>query len=244
MNNTQAFHWVSAGFTDVGKVRKINEDNLLVLPERGLWVVADGMGGHEAGDLASSTIVEYLQNIPEPTSFSAFVDEVENRILLANNNLFAEAYQRGGNVTIGSTVVALLIFQGYAVFLWAGDSRIYRWRKNDYRRVTRDHSYVEDLVEQGLIRREDAESHPNANVITRAVGSSPDLFIDIDVVELQDGDQFLLCSDGLYKDIADQEMGDAMAKMSPEASAKFLLKTALDRGANDNVTVTVVSVSI
>jgi len=243
MNNTQSFHWVSAGFTDVGKVRKINEDNLLILPERGLWVVADGMGGHEAGDLASSTIVEYLQNIPEPASFSAFVDEVENRILLANNNLFAEAYQRGGNVTIGSTVVALLIFQGYAVFLWAGDSRIYRWRDHEYQRVTRDHSYVEDLVEQGLIRREDAESHPNANVITRAVGSSPDLFVDIDVAELQDGDQFLLCSDGLYKDIADDEMGEAMGKMAPKAAAKHLLDMALERGATDNVTVAVVSVS-
>ena len=242
MSNTQPFSWVSNGVTDVGKVRKINEDNLLCLPERGLWVVADRIGGHEAGDLASTTIVQYLQGVPEHTVFSKFVTDVEDRILVANNNLFAEAYQRGGNVTIGSTVVALMIFDQYAVFFWAGDSRIYRYRNNVYERITRDHSYVEDLVEQGLLAREDAESHPHANVITRAVGSAPDLFVDIDVHDIQDGDQFLLCSDGLYKDIMDEEMGEAMHKMPPAESSQFLLDLALERGASDNVTVTVVEV--
>lgn len=242
MSKPQPFSWVSSGRSDVGKVRKINEDNLLCLPERGLWVVADGMGGHEAGDLASTTIVQYLQGVPEHQQFSQFVTDVEDRILVANNNLFAEAYQRGGNVTIGSTVVALLVYDHYAVFLWAGDSRIYRYRKNVFERITRDHSYVEDLVQQGLLARADAEKHPHANVITRAVGSSPDLFIDIDIHALQDGDQFLLCSDGLYKDIADDEMRDALHRLPPEKSSQFLLDLALQRGATDNVTVTVVAI--
>ena len=197
-----AFQWTSDGISDVGKIRTVNEDAFTDRPDAGLWVVADGMGGHDAGDFASHAIIDSLNQVGPQRRLSTFIDAVEDRLLQVNQGLIEAAAEREVPTTIGSTVVALLAVQNYCACLWAGDSRAYRLCGGQMQPVSQDHSQVEELIEQGLLLREDAESHPAANVITRAVGAADTLFIDVELVELQDGDRFLLCSDGLFKEVS------------------------------------------
>ncbi|MCP4010760.1 MAG: serine/threonine-protein phosphatase, partial [Proteobacteria bacterium] len=144
MSAVTPFSWSSDGRTDVGKVRTVNEDSMLERPDIGLWAIADGMGGHTAGDMASSTTVSSLQELRTPRELSEFVDEVENRLVQTNTLLREIAAEKKGQ-TVGCTVVALLIFRGYAVCIWAGDSRVYRYRADTIERLTQDHALVEDL---------------------------------------------------------------------------------------------------
>lgn len=234
------FHWRSSAATDAGKIREINEDAYADCPESGLWAVADGMGGHEAGDYASNSIVDALRKLETPEKLSQFVDEVEDCLLTANHQLINEAENREDGVTIGSTVVALVAVQSHCVCLWAGDSRVYRLRDDRFQSITQDHSQVEEMIEQGLLLREDAEAHPAANVITRAVGASEDLFVDIEFESLRDGDRYLLCSDGLFKEVAQTEICESMKRGSCEDVCRELLDLALERGSRDNVTIVVV----
>ena len=208
--NSVGFQWSSAMQTDVGKVRKINEDAGAAFPEKGLWVVADGMGGHDAGDFASRSIVDSLALLDNPGSLSEFVDTVDDCLKEVNRRLIDEAASRGAGTTIGSTVVVLLAHQQHCACIWAGDSRIYRLRDGSLQAVSRDHSQVMELVEQGLLLMEDAESHPAANVVTRAVGAAEDLYFDVEVQELRDGDRYLLCSDGLTKEVSEAEIRQYM----------------------------------
>lgn len=231
------FQWTSAGISDVGKIRKINEDAFTDRPETGLWVVADGMGGHDAGDFASQAIVESLSQVEPNPQLSLLIDEVEDRLLQVNQSLIEEAAKREEPTTIGSTVVALLAVKNHCACLWAGDSRAYRLRDGQMTPVSQDHSQVEELIEQGLLLREDAEAHPAANVITRAVGAAEELFIDVELVELQDGDRFLLCSDGLFKEVSEPEIAQYMQRGSCQDVCHDLVELALERGSRDNVTV-------
>ena len=201
MSESSAFRWLSACLTDVGKVRVLNEDACLELPQAGVWVVADGMGGHDAGELASGMIVDTLRTLSPAPGMNQLLDEVEERLLDVNTRLVREAALRGRNVTIGSTVVVLLACHSQCVCLWAGDSRVYRLRDGRLTRLTRDHSQVEEWVEQGHMLREDAENHPGANIITRAVGADDALHLDSEFHDLRHRDRFLLCSDGLYKEL-------------------------------------------
>lgn len=237
-----ALQWHSSARSDVGRVRKINEDSHLDSGKFGLWVVADGMGGHAAGDLASSSIVAALADIAMPDSLSQLVDVVEERLFAVNRQLRDEAARREGQM-IGSTVVALLAWRRHCICLWAGDSRVYRLRAGILEQLTRDHSQVEEMIDQGELLREDAASHPAANVITRAVGADDELFIDLALYDLEAGDCFLLCSDGLYKEVADEEIAIHLAAHGVEEASQALLNLALDRGARDNVTVIVVQVA-
>ena len=237
MTASDAFQWNSAGISDVGKIRSINEDAFADCPEAGLWVVADGMGGHDAGDFASHAIIDSLNQVGPQQRLSAFVDEVEDRLLQVNQVLIDAAGQREEPTTIGSTVVALLAVQNYCACLWAGDSRAYRLSDGQMLPVSQDHSQVEELIEQGLLLREDAESHPAANVITRAVGAAEELFVDVELVELQDGDRFLLCSDGLFKEVSELEIAQHMQRGSCQDVCHDLVELALERGSRDNVTV-------
>ena len=240
MSGTGGFQWVSAGISDVGKVRQINEDAYADRPEAGLWVVADGMGGHDAGDLASQAIVDSLKTLPACQRLSDFIDDVEDRLLKVNQQLIDEAANREQPTTIGSTVVALLAVQHHCACLWAGDSRAYRMRDGQMQAVSRDHSQVEELIEQGQLLREDAEAHPAANVITRAVGAAEELFIDVELKELRDGDRYLLCSDGLFKEVSEQEIAEYMQQGSCRDVCEQLVQLALERGSRDNVTVVAV----
>jgi len=230
----------SAGATNVGCVREVNEDAYLELPEKHIWAVADGMGGHDAGDVASQMVIDNLRKTQYSTLFSAYVDNVEDAILAANNSL-CQRGQATGDIA-GSTVVVMLFHQRHCLFAWAGDSRAYLSRDGQGRPVTIDHSYVEELVERGELKREDAESHPKANVITRAVGASQSLFLDMDIMEIRDNDIFLLCSDGLFKEVSEAEIYMAMKMLPPEHMVHELMKLAIDRGARDNVTIVAIKV--
>jgi serine/threonine protein phosphatase PrpC len=232
--------WSSAVLTDVGKVRQINEDACAAWPETGIWAVADGMGGHAAGDLASSSIIDALGGIGRQVALSDMVDAVEDSLLDVNRALLAEATTRGAETTIGSTVVALLAHRNHCACLWAGDSRIYRLRDGRLQQITQDHSQVMDMVEQGLLLREDAESHPAANVVTRAVGAAEDLYLDVEVNELHAGDRYLLCSDGLTKEMTDTEIAGQLQHGSCRDACNSLVGLALERGCRDNVSVVVV----
>jgi protein phosphatase len=231
--------WSSCAFTHVGTVRKVNEDSFLDRSDMGLWVVADGMGGHAAGDVASRAIVQSLAGIPETDSLTAMVDEVERRLEQVNTDLVKLA-QDTRKRTIGSTMVALLARGDFAVAAWTGDSRLYRRRAGRFAQLTQDHAYVEELVEVGLLTREEAERHPQANRITRAIGAAEQVFVDLEIFALQKGDRFLLCSDGLYKELSDAEIGAALA--GDGDAARETVEAAVARGARDNVTVITVQI--
>lgn len=226
--------WTSRAISHVGAVRKNNEDSILTRPEIGLWVVADGMGGHAAGDVASQTVVECLTQATANGDLATFVDQVEDKLLDANRKLLTLALDQQQR-TIGSTVVVFLANGRHGACLWAGDSRLYRLRGKRIERVTQDHAMVEDLVAGGLMSREEASSHPQANRITRAIGAMPGLFVDIELFELQPGDIYLLCSDGLYKELTDAEI--ARTLNGDEQSVDALINLALQRRARDNVSV-------
>jgi protein phosphatase len=241
-NEIKELHWSSASRTDVGMVRKLNEDSVLDLPELGLWMVADGMGGHAAGDFASGAIVAALASIPPPASLGALLGEVRQRLQNVNRRLNEEARTRREQV-IGSTVVALLIFGGHGVVVWAGDSRAYRYRCGEFIQLTRDHSQVEELVRLGLLTRDGIEGHPAANVITRAVGVADFLELDSEMFALNEDDIFLLCSDGLYRELDDDAIKDCLALGDCRQSCDTLIESALARRARDNVSVIVVSMT-
>lgn len=234
-----AYRWHSASATHVGRVRSLNEDACLEHPEAGLWMVADGMGGHDAGDVASAAIRDGLRALGAPDSLSAYVDRVEDRLLEVNAHLRRLAQQQGAGTTIGSTVVVLLAAGRYGVVLWAGDSRAYRLREGGITPITTDHSQVQEWIDEGRISREEAESHPSGNVITRAVGASEALFLDVDVEAVEPDDVFVLCSDGLYRHVKEDEIARIAADADLERAARALIDLTLERGAKDNVTVVV-----
>jgi len=234
--------WSTCSATDVGKVRKVNEDSHLDRADLGVWVVADGMGGHSAGDVASRMVVEALSAMPADGSLARIADEFEDRLIKANTDLVTLA-RDSRKKTIGCTVVALAIRDGHALAAWAGDSRIYRLRNGRSELLTQDHALVEELVTVGLVSREEAEKHPQANRITRAIGAGEPLYVDFEVFAIEAGDRFLLCSDGLYKEISDAEIGGMLAKPMADNPAKCAVDMALKREGRDNVTVIVVEVS-
>jgi len=229
----------SASLTNVGIVRKINQDACLDLPELGLWAVADGMGGHEEGEIASRSIVDILSRVGEHARISEFVNDVEDRLLDVHETLVDRAASRRTGI-IGSTVAVLLALGRFAVCLWAGDSRVYRYRDGQLEQITRDHSLVEELVETGGLPREEAEAHPDANVINRAVGADQELCLDAELLDLHDDDRYLICSDGLYKEVRQAEIAEHMKYGDCTTICRTLVALALERGAHDNVTVVVI----
>lgn len=240
MSDQSPIRWTSASATHVGHVRQINEDAYLERSDIGLWAVADGMGGHDAGDVASQRIVDILQQTPGFDRLSSYADEVEDRIIAANDELIQLAQEHNDNRTIGSTVVAMIALGRNCAILWAGDSRAYRYRDSQCQQLTRDHSQVEEMVQQGLLRREDAEDHPASNIVTRAVGAADKIYVDIDLSDAQPDDTFLLCSDGLNKHLTDEEIGEILQHEQLDEIPQKFIDLTLSRGAIDNVTVVVV----
>ena len=228
--------------TDVGCVRALNEDSVMAAPASGLWVVADGMGGHTAGDFASQTICEELGTVGLPTGAMDLRARFMARLTAANTRIQDKAAALGSG-TIGSTVVALLIQQDHFACIWSGDSRIYRMRGDQLTRVTRDHTEVQALLDTGAIPPEEAENWPRKNVITRAIGVTE--LPECDMVEgaLLEGDVFLLCSDGLTEYFEDPELADVLytgLTGSLEPLCDQLISMALLRGGKDNVSVIMV----
>jgi len=242
------FAIASAGASDVGAVRKINEDAWLETAWRGdcgagLWAVADGMGGHQAGDVASQMVVRMLARVAPPKDAKALLNDVHHAILQANAALREEAISRGRGTVIGTTVVALMLYGGYFVCLWAGDSRLYRFRQGELHQLSHDHSQVQELVDAGLLSAAEAERHPMANVITRAVGAHDDLRLDKITDALAEDDVFLICTDGLSKLVPEAEIAVIMGQTALAQQPAALVATAIGHGGTDNVTAVVVGVS-
>jgi len=250
--------WQGAGLTDAGQVRPSNQDAYVVANDLQLWIVADGMGGHPGGDVASRSAVDALaasiraearlQKKPGPDVLDPLQCEAELRSAMADSNqaLRDLALQSPDLAGMGTTVVALRIACGpvaYATVAHVGDSRAYLLRGRTLTPVTKDHSLVEDYVRVGLLSPEEALIHPLRHVLTRAVGTDPQVEADICTFELEPSDRFLLCSDGLTKMLDDAQIVEILlrADRSQELACRALIQAANDRGGVDNTTVVVVT---
>jgi serine/threonine protein phosphatase Stp1 len=226
--------------THVGLRRKINEDSIFVDSERGFWAVADGMGGHEAGEIASAMVTDALRCLPIVPDIDELATKAVEALRQVNDDLIDLARSAGRERTIGTTVVGLAIANGFFRCFWMGDSRAYRVRGDQITRVTRDHSLVQDLIDAGMLKPEDAETHESANLITRAVGAAENADVEIVGGEANPGDQFLLASDGLTRIVPDDELAAELKRGPLEQVADNLVETVLERGAPDNVSLIIV----
>lgn len=227
--------------THIGRVRKLNEDSIIALPEVFIWAVSDGMGGHSAGDFASQSVTEALATVSTALNPAEKMRAVRQSLQDANEAILDEASRRGG-VTIGATVVVLILTETHFACLWVGDSRLYMLRDGHLEMLSRDHSIVAELVSSGQLTWDEAEHHPQSNSITRAVGVDRTLEVDKRRGEIARGDRFLLCSDGLNK-YADSETIRYILRTEPiETVTEKLLTVALDGGGADNVSIIVVDI--
>lgn len=236
--------WRSKSGCDIGRKRSVNEDAVLEKPNAGIWVVADGMGGHTAGGYASQFIVSVLNDMERDEDFCKYIEGVEYRLQEINRYIFHESHKKRIDLSIGSTVIVMLTYQDICFVLWAGDSRLYRIRKNVIAQLTTDHSQVEQYVQNGAISREEAFTHPHSNIITRAVGVSSDFFLDMDIYRMEEGDIYLLCSDGLNKHLKDEEILENIIATDHniESACRQLVDSSLDRGGYDNISVILVEI--
>ncbi|MEM7210971.1 MAG: protein phosphatase 2C domain-containing protein [Pseudomonadota bacterium] len=237
------FRIESEGATDPGKVRSLNEDSFIVKPEVGLWAVADGMGGHDAGDFASQTLVEELGKIDEMASAPALLSAIEEGVITANKTLRDAAEERGGGSVIGCTLAALVIFEDAYACVWSGDSRVYRVRYNRIEQITRDHTEAQELVDRGTITPEEAKTWPRKNVITRAIGVFDEPELEMVQGRVEHGDIFVICSDGLTEHVEDHEIERFALRRPLGHAIDSMISTTLERGARDNVTVIQISCS-
>jgi type VI secretion system protein ImpM len=226
--------WHSWAITHTGKRRKHNEDSLLNRPEAGLWVVADGMGGHKAGDVASQLIVNTLNHLSPTEPLENYVKEVEQCLQNVNTQLRQLAAKEYGHQLVGSTVVSLVCDAQRCAFLWAGDSRLYRLRDNQLQQLTQDHSADDEQNSSNW-------SVKSSNMITRAVGAADALELDIEMIDVLEKDVFLLCSDGLDKEMSFKGIEHIMQTEAHQDIASTLINETLARGAKDNVTVIVIT---
>jgi serine/threonine protein phosphatase PrpC len=224
--------------SDVGLVRTLNEDAWVARPEIGLWAVADGMGGHAKGDVASRAIIDALSGLPRPVDAPRHLRTAEDAVRAVHLRLRKLA---GPGGVIGSTVALLLTFDGHFAVAWAGDSRVYRLRDGRLEQLSHDHSLVQELVDRGALAPEAAKDHPFRNQITRAVGSGTELHLDHEQGRLEAGDVFLLCTDGLTTHVGEARIAACLAGRAPEAAVRDLVDAALAEGGTDNVTVVVVA---
>lgn len=227
-------------FSEQGCIRKNNEDSFLVLPEQSLYAVADGMGGHRAGEVASSTAVLELERLVpglegiEGRALEKGLAEVLGQVnKVVHESSLAEPEKAG----MGTTLSVLLVRDGLAVIAHVGDSRVYLWRNEELTALTVDHSLVEELVRLEQISPAEAENHPQRHILTRAVGTSREIAVDSRSIKLQVGDVFLLCTDGFSNLIGDQELAEYFQEPdSWEGRLEKLRLLILERGAPDNFT--------
>ena len=234
----KAVQWRSAGKSHVGMVRALNEDSFLDRPELGIWAIADGMGGHEAGDTASISVVTALAMVRKTESLGEMISDTRARLSAANESLFAAAERSA--ITAGSTVVTLLSQGTHVAVMWAGDSRAYLLRDGQLRQLTTDHSRVQQLVGEGLLNPEEADDHEDANIITRAIGVMQDVEFDTQIMKAEPGDAFLLCSDGLYREVQNEVISTSLALDSCDEACDRLIAQANEAGGEDNVSVVVI----
>jgi len=219
----------------VGLHRAHNEDALLDRSDLGLWVVADGMGGHERGEVASAMLCEELASISGDSSLAEAVDTIDDIVEDINQRLLAMGSALPGGGIVGSTLVTLVARHDFAACLWAGDSRLYLLRDGRLVLLSEDHSLHARQIALGQ-----AVDPGVANVITRAVGASPELFLDVDLFQLQARDRFLLCSDGLCNELDHGTLMEHLADGSAGDVARRLIDAARHSGGRDNITALVV----
>jgi serine/threonine protein phosphatase PrpC len=228
--------FASVSRTHVGRVRKVNEDRILDRPDRAFWAVADGMGGHRGGDIAAELAVAALRSVaddPAPITREAILAALDG----ANRQILDRGVAAGG--VIGSTVVALHIAHGEAHLFWAGDSRAYRAGCGTWEQVTRDHSLVQELLDQGLIDANQAARHPRAHVITRALGVETVVQIEQLSFAVARDDILLLCSDGLSRSLEPAALGNLGDP--GDAAADRMLAETLEKDGSDNISFVIVS---
>ena len=240
-NNTSPIEVVSSYYgsrTEVGHVREHNEDSLTVLPP--LFAVADGMGGHEAGEIASEITINTLNDLaPE----SADAEALARAVVAANLNVIKAPSQGIGREGMGTTLTAAILEKERLIIAQVGDSRAYLLHNGSLQQITRDHSLMADMIEAGQLTEAEARVHPNRSVITRAIGSDPHMQPDLYELNVETGDRLLLCSDGVCGMIEDSEIASIMRQTpSAQACADQLVETALQAGGFDNATAVVVDV--
>ena len=229
---------LSAFRTDVGKVRANNQDAPIVSEELRLYGVADGMGGHKGGEVASTSarddlLRELEGKTPSVAALSGAIEEV-------NRQIYHQQEHDDALTGMGTTLSVLWMSDNFVYIGHVGDSRVYLLRDGEFKQMTLDHSLVEQLVREGVLTEEEAQNHPMRNIITRAIGTDESVEVDVVVEERRKGDLWLACSDGLHGLVDDRQMRDALRQYAPEKAADVLLKAALDAGGRDNVTLVIV----
>lgn len=224
--------------TDVGKVRANNQDAPIVSEKLRLYGVADGMGGHKGGEVASTSarndlLRELEGKTPSVATLSGAIEEV-------NRQIYHQQEHDDALTGMGTTLSVLWMSDNFVYIGHVGDSRVYLLRDGEFKQMTLDHSLVEQLVREGVLTEEEAQNHPMRNIITRAIGTDESVEVDVVVEERRKGDLWLACSDGLHGLVDDRQMRDALRQYVPEKAADVLLKAALDAGGRDNVTLVIV----
>lgn len=234
--------WRSAGRTAQGKMRARNEDAFLDCPQRGCWAVADGMGGHQAGDVASQWVVDSLASLPGQGNLDQRTEAVRQSLRGLDSQLGqARARSADGLAGImGSTVVALLLEDRRAACIWAGDSRCYLWRGQRLYQLSRDHSLQQQLMDKRHLSLEQAQAHPGARALTRAIGAHQPLSLEVLELRTHPGDVFLLCSDGVYQGLSHDELGRVMSVGTPRQVVDRVFSHVLRGPARDDFTAVVV----
>jgi len=237
--------------TDIGRIREHNEDSGGVFANQSgqyLAVVADGMGGHRAGDVASAMAVAYLQeqweqehHLPSPAEAEQWL---KGHIAAANERLFRYALSHPECQGMGTTVVGAICAGSFVTIAHIGDSRCYLLNQNGIQQLTDDHSLVNELVKSGQISKEDAEHHPRKNVLLRALGTETAVKVDVKTVSVDDGDMLLLCSDGLSNKVPEQDIVHILTSGGTlEEKAESLIVLANERGGEDNISLAVIDFS-
>lgn len=248
----------SKGSTDVGMVRSINQDSYLADNQLKLYVVADGMGGHVGGEIASSICVkeihsyiqqnvtpEYQQYIRNSQNQELSKTDIAQKLIAAINNASCKIYEKALEQPqlkgMGTTASSLFILDDIAYIAHVGDSRIYLVRAGFIYQITSDHSFVNEQVKAGILTEEEAKHHQARNIITRSVGYQEEEEVDTKWLKIESGDLFVMCSDGLHGKVADEEISRIVSEKELQAS-EILVQLANTRGGNDNITVIVVKV--
>ncbi len=242
-NLRKKYQYTSLGISDKGQVRDHNEDAFLDKNEQAIWVVADGAGGHESGEVASHMIVESLSKIEKKLILNQAAKDIKQRLSYVNSQLIRLSGGESSNQLIASTVCILVIRKNKCVCLWSGDSRIYLYRNKKLTLLTPDHNRADEFIAAGFTP-EEVEKHPIAQQLTHAVGVEEPLFLDQQFCEVQENDLFLLCSDGIYKELTEREIEEYLQEEKEvNASVRDLTNIAMKRGARDNITALLVNVS-
>ncbi len=236
--------------TDIGMKRKINQDYVFSSENAigsfpNLFIVADGMGGHKAGDYASRICVQTVTESIENSKLRTPVGVLEEAIGAANKRIYTDAEGNSELEGMGTTLVAAVITEDNVLYVAnVGDSRLYVVNDEEIRQITEDHSLVEEMVKNGEIERSEARLHPNKNIITRAIGTSKEVVADYFEVQLKQDDEILICSDGLCNMLDDGEMRYIMIRYSDdiERTAVELVKKANENGGKDNISIVLVQV--